>query len=276
MTVKAIAVQKKIVIFNSCLLVVLLGVTSSDADFRPEMKGKFYQYVEQVAKRVERETARPDSMLYLNTLPEPERRGYEQAGYYALDLMERAATPVKIEGAMVHHHIGGVFIPGKNIADVMRIVQGYDRHAEFYKPEVMRSKLVRRDGDHFEIFYRLQKKKVITATLDMESVVDYKMLSPTRAVSRSRSKTVRQVEDAGKSNESVLPEGKGMGFLWLMDTFWRFEAGSRGVWVECEAISLTRDIPWALRLFIKGIITSVSRESLEFTLKKTKEAVLKS
>jgi hypothetical protein len=275
MTLKAMTGQKNRAIFGSYLLVVLLAVTSADADFRPEMKGKFYSYVEQVAKRVERETAQTDSILYLNTLPETERREPERVGYYARNLLEKSASPVNIDGAMVHHYLGGVFIPGKGIADVMRVVQDYDRHAEYYKPEVMRSKLLRRNGDQFEIYYRLHKKYVISATLDMESVVTYRPLSPTRVASHSRSRSVREVKDPGESDEKVLAEGQGGGWLWLIDTFWKFEARSGGVWVECEAISLTRDIPWVLRPLLKGTVASVSRESLEFTLKKTKEAVLK-
>jgi len=265
------AVMKPFFLF----LMLLMTMPIPAADLRPEMKAKFYDYVKQVAERVEREVTQTESILYLNTLAEAERREYEQKGFYMLNLLERSASPVVIEGAMVHHYIGGVFIPGKTVSDVLRIVQDYDEHAIYYQPDVIRSKLLRRDDEHFEIYYRLRRRHVIAATLDVESVVTYQKLSPTRAVSRSRSRSIREVRDAGQPSESVLPEGQGLGLLWLMETFWRFEARSEGVWVECEAISLTRDLPWGLRSVLKGYIASISYESLEFTLVKTKEAALK-
>jgi hypothetical protein len=47
------------------------------------------------------------------------------------------------------------------------------------------------------------------------------------------------------------------------------------VYVQCEAISLTRDIPAALNWIIAPFIESIPKESLEFTLQSTRSAVLR-
>ena len=47
-----------------------------------------------------------------------------------------------------------------------------------------------------------------------------------------------------------------------------------GVFVECEAVSLTRDIPAGLGWLIGPFIESIPRESLEFTLQATRRAVI--
>jgi hypothetical protein len=46
------------------------------------------------------------------------------------------------------------------------------------------------------------------------------------------------------------------------------------VYVQCEAVSLTRDIPTGLGWLIAPFIESVPKESLEFTLRSTRAAVL--
>jgi hypothetical protein len=43
--------------------------------------------------------------------------------------------------------------------------------------------------------------------------------------------------------------------------------------MECEAVSLTRDIPPGLGWLIKPIVGNLPREALEFTLRATKNAV---
>jgi hypothetical protein len=59
-----------------------------------------------------------------------------------------------------------------------------------------------------------------------------------------------------------------------MNTWWRFEEKDGGTYVECQTVSLTRDIPAGLGWLVGGYVTSVPRESLTFTLATTREAVL--
>ena len=48
-------------------------------------------------------------------------------------------------------------------------------------------------------------------------------------------------------------------------SYWRFEERDRGVYIECEAISRTRDVPAGLAWLISPIIRNLPRESLVFT-----------
>jgi hypothetical protein len=45
--------------------------------------------------------------------------------------------------------------------------------------------------------------------------------------------------------------------------------------VQCQAISLTRSIPFALRWLIGPFITSIPRESLAFTLETTRKTLVR-
>jgi hypothetical protein len=82
------------------------------------------------------------------------------------------------------------------------------------------------------------------------------------------------VDDAGKADEKLEPEGHDRGFLWRMNTYWRFEEKDGGVYVESQSISLTRDIPTGLGWMIGPYVNSVPRESLTFTLDRTRAAIL--
>ncbi|MGA7223803.1 MAG: hypothetical protein WBX16_13150, partial [Candidatus Acidiferrales bacterium] len=72
------------------------------------------------------------------------------------------------------------------------------------------------------------------------------------------------------------PEGHDRGFLWRMNTYWRFEEKDGGTYIECQAISLTRDIPTGLGWMVGPFVTSVPKESLNFTLSTVRAALLRS
>ncbi|MGA7851779.1 MAG: hypothetical protein WCA15_00550, partial [Candidatus Acidiferrales bacterium] len=61
-----------------------------------------------------------------------------------------------------------------------------------------------------------------------------------------------------------------------MNTFWRFEEKDGGTYIECQAISLTRDIPTGLGWVAGPFVTSVPKESLNFTLSTAHAALLRS
>jgi hypothetical protein len=171
--------------------------------------------------------------------------------------------------------MGIVFIPGTTLKKTLALQQDYDHHAQYYAPSVTRSKLVSRKGDDFKIYYRVKQKKVITVVMDTDYDVLYEAVSPTRERSRSYSTRIQEIEDPGEKTEKAKPVDDGNGFMWRLYSYWRMEERDGGVYVQCEAVSLSRDIPTGLGWMIKGFVESVPRESLMFTLGKTREALAK-
>jgi hypothetical protein len=138
---------------------------------------------------------------------------------------------------------------------------------------VERSKIESRDGDHFLVFLRFRRHKVITVVLNTEHDVHYFRDTDTRGHSRSSEVHIAEVENPGKSNErEKLPSEDG-GFLWRMETWWRIEERDGGVFVQSEVASLTRDIPTGLGWLIGPFVTSIPKETLTFTLEATRKAV---
>ncbi len=135
--------------------------------------------------------------------------------------------------------------------------------------------MLSQQDERYRVFLRLVKKQVITVTLATEHDVQYTQAGPSRWRSSSRTTKIAEIEDAGKPTEREQPAGKGQGFLWKLNSYWRFEEKDGGTWIECEAISLTRDIPTGLGWIVEPIIRNLPKDSLENTLKATRAALVK-
>jgi len=248
------------------------------ADLEPQTLEAFNRYIHVTEARIDKEVTRPGAFLYIEGLPEP-KRSQALASTRNDIYMERLGTPdangsaIEAPDGLIHHWTGAVFIPGATLHQVLDLVQNYDHHQDIYKPEVVRSKLIRHDGNNYQIFYRLRKKKVITVTLNTNHDVVYYPMDATHCRSRSVATRIAEVADADQPGEHEKPIGKDSGFLWRMNSYWRFEEKDRGVYVEVESISLTRDIPTGLGWMIRPFVTSIPRESLVMTLGSTRSGV---
>jgi hypothetical protein len=181
--------------------------------------------------------------------------------------------PLKIEEGLIHDWSAAAFVPGAAVEQTVRLVQDYNNHKNIYKPEVIDSKLLNRKGNDFHIYLRLLKKKIITVVLDTYHDVHYSSLDPTRWLCRSYTTRIQEVDQAGTQAETILPPDTGYGFLWRLYSYWKFQEKEGGVFVECRAISLSRNVPFGLGWMIDPIIRQLPRESLINTLSATCQAV---
>ncbi|MGB7845847.1 MAG: hypothetical protein WBL63_09555 [Candidatus Acidiferrum sp.] len=179
-----------------------------------------------------------------------------------------------IPGGMIHDWEGIIFIPGVKIDDVLKVMQDYDHHATYFAPDVAKARTESRDGDHFHVFLRFRRQKIVTVVLNTEHLVTYYRDSPLRAHSRSSAVRIAQVENPDGPSEKEKPPGEDDGFLWRMETWWRMEERDGGVYVQNQVVSLTRGIPTGLAWLIGPFITKIPKETLEFTLQATRKAVL--
>ena len=182
--------------------------------------------------------------------------------------------PVPAPSGLIHDWVGAVVIPAVTLANTLACVQDYDHHKNIYQPEVVDSRLISRQGDDFTIYLRLRKKKILTVVLDTDHDVHYSRIEPFCCYCRSRTTRICEVQDPGASNEQILPPDTGYGFLWRLNSYWKFHEMSDGALVECRAISLTRDVPAALKWIVNPIVRSLPKESLCNTLAATRRALV--
>jgi hypothetical protein len=238
------------------------------------MIGAFDRYAEQRESQIRSELRDPSRFLWIDRLPEAAKaKAYNdaRAGKVVIDSGKRTDVPKGI----IHHWTGVAFIPGVKLNDTLRFVQDYNNHAAHYSPDVLKSKLVSQNGNNYKIYLRFLKKKVITVVLDTYHDVTYDYINAQFAASTGRTTRISEVDYPGTSSEKVLEPGDGQGFLYKLDTYWRFTERDNGTYVQCETISLSRDIPYGLGFLIGRFINSVPQESLSFTLARTRDQALK-
>jgi len=166
---------------------------------------------------------------------------------------------------LIHHWLGSIFVPDIDLDSVISWVQEYDHHSRWFD-EVDRSRLVHHSGDAYTIDLQLRRKKVVTVRYDTRHDVTYRHHGSDRV--SSRSVATRIAELRGEELEAgTKPIGDDRGFLWRLNSYWRYREVDAGVIVECESISLSRGIPPGLGWIVKPFVKSVPRESLQSTLR---------
>jgi hypothetical protein len=189
-----------------------------------------------------------------------------------LETLEGSRT-LPIPDGLVHHWLGVVFVPGSTVDQALSLLQDYDRHDTIYSPAVARSELLSRDGDTFKMSLRFFMKKVITVVVNSDHEALFTRHDATRAQSRIHSTRIAEVEDPNTPQERERPVGRDGGYLWRLNTYWRFLERDGGVYLQCESITLTRGIPIGLGWIVRPFVTSIPRETLTFTLDTTRKAL---
>jgi hypothetical protein len=258
---------------------LVLPAPANAADLQPQTARAYDRYIELTTAQVDSELARQGPYLWVERLPPAQRAEDQQQlrnGGLVIERLEtlNSGKPIATPGGIIHHWIGTVFVPGATLAQTLSFMQDYDHKVEYFQPDIVRSKILRHGGDDYFVLLRFYKKKIITTVIDTDQEVHYHVVDSTHAFSRSRTTRVQEVENAGKSDEKLEAEGHDRGFMWRMNTYWRFEEKDGGTYVECQAISLTRDIPTGLGWMVGSFVTSVPRESLTFTLTTARAALV--
>lgn len=267
---------------NNALILVLLGfgLSSFGAELKQKTTVAFDKYVAATESRMNDELRPGGAFLYMDSLPADARQS-------AIDKLMKGEALVEVRqtkspglsssvpDGMVHHWIGIIFIPGVTLSQVLPILQDYNRRAELYKPDVMASHLISHDGDDYRFFLRLYQKRFTTVVFNTEYIAHWGEVDPHRIYSNSISTRIAEVKDSDHPDGEQWPVGQGHGYLWRLNTYWRFEERKNGIYMQCEVLSLTRDIPFGLGWLLRPLVTKIPKESLNRALDQTRTVVLK-
>jgi hypothetical protein len=261
-------------------LTLLLGssLPAMAAELKPVTVAAFDHYVQLSEQRMSSDMQ--GKFLQIDGLP-PEQR---DAAYARLRRGEVISAPLEtmengnsiaVPSGMIQHWYGLIFVKGATLQQSMAFLQDYDHQEKFYAPDVQQSKLLQRNGDEFKIFLRLRKHNVVTVLLNTEYDVKYTAIDPSHIISRALSTRIAEVDDPDKPDGPEKSVGNDSGYLWRLYSYWHFYQKDGGVYMQLEAISLTRGIPPGFGWLIRPFITSIPQESLAFTLTHTRDALQK-
>jgi hypothetical protein len=239
-------------------LTILLGVPvlSSAAHLNPTAEKAFESYIQKVEARLARQRLNPDSERRGDTRIEPVTGGTWE-----------------VNGGLLHDWRGAAVVPDASAKDMLALLRDYDHLSQYYAPEVVSSHTLTDSGARATLAMRFQKRQVITIVLDAEFEARSGVDADNRGYSFSRSTHIWQIDQAGTAHERRRDEGADDGFLWRLNSYWSFVESPDGLLMECEAVSLTRDVPAGLGWLVAPVVKTLPRASLEFTLTATKNAL---
>ncbi len=176
--------------------------------------------------------------------------------------------------ALVHDWIGAAFLPNATLEGLLSVIHDYDRYKDFYKPVVADSKAIANTGagQKFTMTWR-HRVLFIDAAVEGQYEAHDTSLGGRRGYNIAGTTQVREIQDYGQSGEKLLPAGEGSGYIWRLHSIARYEERDGGVYLELEAIALTRDIPLSLAWLVSPVVHRLSINSLTTTLAETRDAV---
>jgi hypothetical protein len=249
---------------------LLFPVETNAATLKSDTVAAWDDYVRTATENLQ-DRARPGG-AFLWTFEDAQRAAKVRNGEIVVAPVT-SQTPKKLPGGLIHHWIGAVFLPNLKLDDTLEITRDYDDYKDFYRPTVVDSKVVTRSDSKDEFSMVLMNKALfLKQALDADYQASNVRLDDRRFYSVCKTTRVQEIDEYGQPGEHRSPEGEGRGYIWKLFSIARLEQRDGGVYVELEAIALSREIPVAVRFVADPIVRRVSRNSLLISLQQTGEA----
>ena len=249
-------------------LLLWLAATPGVAEPSAAATAGFNTYINGVEARLVQQHRAPASFVAASQQNEPRLR----RGELIVERLTPAAGPT-LPGAMLHHWRGTAFAPGATAADFERLMRNFNAYPRYYAPQVVQAKVLGADHDRMWARMRVRQRHVITVVMDTSYEIAFGRLDARHGFSASRSTRIDEIDAPGTAAEHALNPGQEHGFLWRLNTYWSYEERDGGLYMQIESVSLSRSIPTGLGWAVGPFVESVPRESLEFTLRSTCNAL---
>ncbi len=260
--------------FRMAVMIVALTVPCSSARLSAPAQRAFDKYAAAVEKRLAEQHANPGTYLASLNVHSSDRAELERqlrTGAMRMEPVNGGTRPVP--GGLLHHWRGVAFVPGGRAADMLALLRDYDRFSTYYAPEVESAGLMADRGGVATVAMRFKKQIVVAIVLDTQYDIQMGLTGDNAGYSISRSTHIWEIDNPGAARERRMTEGDDDGYLWRLNSYWSFLEVPGGLLIECEAISLTRDVPAGLGWLVAPVIEDMPRDSLKFTLSATRNAL---
>jgi hypothetical protein len=245
---------------------LLMGEPSPAAVFA------FNSYSKAVESRLAQQHRSPNTFLAASDLEGAETRVRQE------ELIIERLTPstgANFSGTLLHHWRGTAFAPRAKAADFERLMRDFNSYPQHFSPQVLQAKVFTQRGDRMQAWMRVRQRHVITVVMDTTYDITFGHLDVEHGYSISQSTQIAEINSPGTDAERTLDANEEHGFLWRLNTYWSYEERDGGLYLQIEAVSLTRSIPSGLGWAIRPYVESIPRESLEFTLRSVCNALRK-
>lgn len=179
-----------------------------------------------------------------------------------------------VPNGLIHDWIGAVFTPNATIEGLLSVVHDYSRYKDIYKPVVTDSWSLD-SGTAAQKFFMVWHGHVLFVNVAMRGryCAHDVIINSHRGYSIVEVRTLQQIEDYGRPGEHLLPPDTGGGFIQRIYSISQYEERDGGVYLEIEAIVLSRGIPSSVGWLVNPGVNHLSVASMSTTLRPTREAV---
>jgi hypothetical protein len=237
----------------------------------------FNTYIATLEARLDKQHQSQDGFI-ASVLSDPDNRAKLQHGEPIIERIRKGGG-TDLPGATLYQWRGTAFVPGATVADYERVMEDFDGMPKTFAPEIVRAKLLSKKSEggrtFIQAWYRVKQHHIITVVMDINYDVVLSRLDAKHGYSASRSTKITEIADAGTPDEHPMSGSDAHGFLWRLYAYWSYEERDGGLYMQIESVSLARSIPTGVAWAVKPFVESVPRESLEFTLQATTNALKK-
>jgi hypothetical protein len=253
-------------------LCFLLGASHSHAaELRKETLDAWNQYVAASQQHMRDRADGASPFLWTDEDPGRAQR-LIQGGMEVAPIINDGSKSVP--HGLIHDWVGAVFIPKTSIDKVVGTVRDYDHYKQYFQPTVVDSRaLAHSEQDDQYALRWVNKVLFVNAGVDAKCRTQYIRIDEHRRYATSYSTDLQEIVKYGESDEHDLAPDVGSGYVWRLYSFARYQERDGGVYVEIEALALTRDIPLSLRFLVSPEVKRLSRKSLSDSLQQTRAAV---
>jgi hypothetical protein len=249
------------------VMLLIRPCSASELRLEPQTLKLWDAYVAAVERRAE---------TFLNGSANPawDRRSNDLRSCQILAVPAKDHGLTRIPGGLIHDWTGLAFIPNATVSQVLSVLLDYDHYKDFYAPTVVQSKAISIEGNN-QRFSMDWYRKVFAITTYIEA--DYSS-STVFADSRrgcifAKSIRIQEIRNFGSPDQQKLPPDMGRGYIWRVCSVLQLQEIDAGVFLELEALVLSRGIPNSVRWIAEPIVNHLSRCSVIETLSETRRAV---
>jgi hypothetical protein len=255
------------------LIAAAIPAAATAARLKPETIEAWDAYVASTEARIEQELTSTQGFLIQDFCMQPDET-HElllKGGVVVapMETIDGKGNGIPIPDGRIHHWRGSIFLPGVELDEYLYRALNPSENGP-HQPEVIEFKILEKKPYELKLFIKMVRRNFVMLAYNTEHHVKYRKHGEGRASSRSEATKIAEIVELGKPHEREKPEGRDRGFMWRLNSYWRFEEADGGLIVEGESMLLSRDIPGILKPVVEPLIRRSAHEMIANTLEEIK------
>ena len=149
---------------------------------------------------------------------------------------------IEVPDAVIQHWFGAVYLETATFDRLRDTLLDFANYKNWFGPQVIDSRVDKRDGDTFNFFLRLNKKQLTQVVLNADFKAGFVALDPRHGTVSVRSMRIGETLHPRnkKTYDQEVSADDENGYLWRLNIYWRFETSDVGEYLEMDLITLAR------------------------------------